>query len=65
MIYAGGFRLLLFSAILYAIGSVLFVLARREQGSTVFAGMEWLLLGVILIAAVIGVYSLASGSLSI
>src|SRR5215467_1857042 len=65
MIYAGGLRLLLFSAILYAIGSVLFVLARREQGSTVFAGMEWLLLGVILMAAVIGVYSLATGSLSI
>jgi arginine:ornithine antiporter/lysine permease len=65
IIYAGGLRLLLFSAILYAIGSVLFVLARREQGKTVFAGMEWLLLGVILVAAVIGVYSLASGSLSI
>jgi len=42
-----------------------FVLARREQGKTVFAGMEWLLLGVILVAAVIGVYSLTSGSLSI
>jgi arginine:ornithine antiporter / lysine permease len=65
MIYAGGLRLLLFSAILYAIGSALFVLARREQGKTVFAGMEWLLLGVILVAAVIGVYGLASGSLSI
>jgi arginine:ornithine antiporter / lysine permease len=30
MIYAGGLRLLLFSAILYAIGSVLFLFARRE-----------------------------------
>jgi arginine:ornithine antiporter / lysine permease len=65
MIYAGGLRLLLFSAILYAIGSVLFVLARHEQGKTVFTGMEWLLLGVIIVAALIGVYGLASGSLSI
>jgi arginine:ornithine antiporter/lysine permease len=55
----------LFAAILYAIGSVFFMLARQEQGKTVFAGMEWVLLGVILVAALIGVYSLASGSLSI
>ena len=65
MIYAGGLKLLLLSAILYTLGSFLFTLARREQKETAFAAVEWPVFGAIVVAAVIGVYGLASGSLSI
>jgi arginine:ornithine antiporter / lysine permease len=65
MIYAGGFRLLLLSAILYCAGSVLFVMARREQRQAVFSGVEWPIMGAIIIAAAIGVCALIRGSLAI
>jgi arginine:ornithine antiporter/lysine permease len=51
MIYAGGLKLLLLSAILYALGSILFVLARREQQENTFASAEWLIFAVVVIAA--------------
>jgi arginine:ornithine antiporter/lysine permease len=65
MIYAGGTKFLLLSALLYAPGSLLFVLARREQGKAVFTTAEALLFGAVVVAALIGVYGLASGSISI
>lgn len=65
MIYAAGLKLLLLSAILYTIGSILFVLARREQQENTFTSAEWLIFGVVVIAAIIGVCGLISGSLTI
>ena len=65
MIYAGGAKFLLLSALLYAPGSLLFVLARREQGKAVFTMPEALLFGAIVVAAVAGIYALASGWISI
>jgi arginine:ornithine antiporter/lysine permease len=65
MIYAGGAKFLLLSAILYAPGTALFVIARREQKKTVFTFVEWLLFGVILVSAAVGLYSLAAGTISV
>ena len=65
MIYAGGLKLLLLSAILYTLGTILFVLARREQKETTFASLEWPVFAVIVLAAIIGVCGLVSGSLTI
>ena len=65
MIYAGGAKFLLLSALLYAPGTALFVIARREQKKVTFTPVEWLLFGAILIAAAIALYSLAAGTLSI
>ena len=65
MIYAGGAKFLLLSALLYAPGTALFILARREQKKTAFTLVEGLLFGVILIAAAVGLYSLATGTISI
>lgn len=65
MIYAGGTKFLLLSALLYAPGTVLFVLARREQGKTIFTPAEMLLFGVLVVAALAGIYGLASGWISI
>jgi arginine:ornithine antiporter/lysine permease len=65
MIYAGGAKFLLLSALLYAPGTALFIIARCEQRKTVFTLVEWLLFGVILVAAAVGLYSLAAGTISI
>ena len=65
MIYAGGTKILLLSALLHAPGTALFIIARREQKKTVFTLVEWLLFGAILIAAAVGLYILAAGIISV
>jgi arginine:ornithine antiporter/lysine permease len=65
MIYAGGAKFLLFSALLYAPGTALFIIARREQNKTAFTRVEGLLFGAILVAAAVGLYSLMTGIISI
>jgi arginine:ornithine antiporter/lysine permease len=65
MIYAGGAKFLLLSALLYAPGTALFIIARREQKKTAFTLVEALPFGVILVAAGAGLYSLATGAISI
>jgi arginine:ornithine antiporter / lysine permease len=65
MIYAGGAKFVLLSAILYAPGTVLFFLARREQGKPVFTSAEWALFAAIIIGAALGVYGLSTGAISI
>jgi arginine:ornithine antiporter/lysine permease len=65
MIYAGGAKFLLLSALLYAPGTVLFIIARREQRKTVFTLVEQLLFCAIVVAAAVGLYSLAAGIISV
>jgi arginine:ornithine antiporter/lysine permease len=66
MIYAGGLKFILLSAILFAPGTVLYYIARREQGLAVFnKTSDWVTFGVIVVAAVYGVYGLATGAISI
>jgi arginine:ornithine antiporter/lysine permease len=65
MLYAGGAKFILLSALLYAPGTILFIIAKREQGKTVFTPVEWLIFGVVIVAAITGLYSLATGAISI
>jgi arginine:ornithine antiporter/lysine permease len=65
MLYAGGAKFLLLSALLYAPGTILFVLARREQRASVFARLEWPLFAIVAIAAAVGVCGLAVGAISV
>jgi arginine:ornithine antiporter/lysine permease len=66
MIYAGGLKFILLSAVLFAPGTVLYFIARREQGLPVFnKTSDWVTFGVILAAGVYGVYGLATGAISI
>ena len=65
MILAGGLKFLLLSALLYAPGTLLYVWARREQGRRVFATFDWVLVAVIVGAAVFGIYGLVSGTITI
>ena len=65
MIYAGGPKFLLLSAILYAPGTLLFFLARRERKETVFKPLEAAMFAALAIAACVGIYALAVGTISI
>ena len=63
--YAGGMKFLVLSALIYAPGPVLSLLARREQKETVFTSMERLVFGLVVVAALSGVYGLLSGSITV
>ncbi|MHC4055198.1 basic amino acid/polyamine antiporter [Bradyrhizobium sp. 25ACV] len=65
MIYAGGPKFLLLSSILYAPGTLLFLMAKRERKESTFTRTEAILFAAVAIAAGGGVYGLAVGALSI
>ena len=65
MIYAGGPKFLLLSSILYAPGTLLFFLAKRERKEATFTPLEAVLFAAIAIAACAGIYSLATRAISI
>ena len=65
MIYAGGLKFLLLSSILYAPGTLLFFLAKRERKVATFRPFEAGMFAAITIAACAGVYALAIGAIAI
>jgi arginine:ornithine antiporter/lysine permease len=65
MIYAGGLKFFLLSALIYAPGTILFFRARREQKATLFTLPEVLVFSGVVVAALIGLYALIAGRISI
>jgi arginine:ornithine antiporter / lysine permease len=65
MIYAGGLKFVLLSAVLYAPGTLLYIWTRREQNETVFSRSDWIIFIVAIVGAVFGIYGLATGSITI
>ena len=65
LIYAAGVDKLLLSCILYAPAAALYFKARRERGLRVFRPAESVLFGVIVLGAIAGVVSLATGAIEI
>jgi arginine/ornithine antiporter len=67
MIYAGGLTLLLLTSVFYFVGSVFFVMARREANTTipVFTTAERFLFLFIVACSIASVVLLATGSVSI
>ncbi|MFD7873475.1 hypothetical protein ACFV5G_04985, partial [Streptomyces sp. NPDC059766] len=65
LLYAAGPRFLLFSFIVYAPATALFVMARREQGRRLFSGRELVVLAVSVVGAVVGIVALALGWISL
>jgi arginine:ornithine antiporter / lysine permease len=65
LLYAAGTKYLLVSFIIYAPGTILFVMARREQGRKLFSPVELVILAVSVIGAVIGVIALIAGWITI
>ena len=65
LLFAAGLRFILLSFIIYAPASVLFVMARREQGRRLFSPVEFVILAVSIAGAVAGIVALAAGWISI
>lgn len=56
---------MLVSFVIYAPGTILFVMARREQGRKLFNPAEALILAVAVILAVVGVVAIVAGWIEI
>ena len=66
LIYAGGMKFVLLSAVLYGPGTLLYFWTRREQNMPVFTKKsDWVIFIVAVAGAVLGVYGLASGTITI
>jgi arginine:ornithine antiporter/lysine permease len=65
MLLAGGAKFLLLAALLYAPGTALYAVARREQGAALFAARERLLFVALGMAAVAALAALSTGALRI
>ncbi len=65
LLYAGGTKYLLLSALLYAPGAILFAKAKHELGKPVFSAVEKLVFAAVVIGALVAAYGLYNGFLSI
>jgi len=65
LLYAGGLKYLLLSALLYAPGVILFARAKHEQGQALFTPWEKLIFAAVLAGAALAAYGLYSGLLSL
>ena len=65
MLVAGGLKFVLLSCIIFAPGTLLFIVARREQGRQIFTTAEIALFVAVLLGAAIGIYGLVTGLITI
>jgi arginine:ornithine antiporter/lysine permease len=65
LLYAAGLRFVLLSFIVYAPATILFVIARREQGRRPFSSGELVICAVSITGAVMGVIALSLGWISL
>jgi arginine:ornithine antiporter / lysine permease len=65
LLFAAGTKFILLSFIIYAPGTILFVMSRREQGRKLFSPIELVILVVSIAGAVIGVVALVAGWVTI
>ena len=65
LIYAGGLKYLLLSALLYAPGVILFAKAKRELGKPIFTNVEKLIFAAVVIGALVAAYGLYDGFLTL
>jgi arginine:ornithine antiporter / lysine permease len=65
LLFAAGTEYMLVSFVIYAPGTILFVMARREQGRRLFDKGELVILAVSCILAAIGIVGLVNGSITI
>jgi arginine:ornithine antiporter/lysine permease len=61
LLFAGGAKFLMMSALLYAPGTVLFIVARRERGLPVFLRAEWIIFAVAVCGALAALLGLITG----
>lgn len=65
LLYAGGVKYLLLSALLYAPGAILFAKAKHELGQPVFTPVEKLIFAAVVIGTLVAAYGLYDGFLTL
>lgn len=65
MLYAGGMKYMLLSAVIYGPGTLLYIMAKREQQEKLFTPAEMGLFVIVMAAAVVAIYSIAAGIITI
>ena len=65
LLYAAGLKYLLLSALLYAPGAAVYLIAKKQRAERAFTGREWMLLGALCLLALVSAYMLATGQLSL
>jgi arginine:ornithine antiporter/lysine permease len=65
LLYAAGPKYMLLSFVIYAPGTVLFVMARREQGRALFSSREVVILVVSVVGAIVGLVALVAGWITV
>jgi arginine:ornithine antiporter/lysine permease len=65
LLFAAGTKFILLSFVIYAPATILFVMARREQGRKLFSTTELIIFAVSIAGAVLGVVALAAGWITI
>jgi arginine:ornithine antiporter/lysine permease len=65
LLFAAGPKYMLLSLVIYAPGTIFFVMARREQRRVLFSPREYLILAVSLAGALLGIVALAAGWITI
>jgi arginine:ornithine antiporter / lysine permease len=65
LVFAGGTKFLVLSFLIYAPGTLLYLMTRREQGKQVFTTAEWVVFGVFVVGAGYALYGLITGNLTI
>lgn len=65
LLYAAGVKYLLLSALLYAPGAIVYFIAKKQRAERAFKSWELAILALLVVLAILGVYLLASGRLSL
>lgn len=65
LLFAAGMKFMLLGFIIYAPGTLLYFMTRREQHKQVFSPAEWVLFGVAVVGCVVGIHGLATGYVTI
>ena len=65
LLYAAGLKYLLLSALLYAPGAALYLLAKKQRGQRAFTPFEWIVLALLLLLALVAAYLLSVGRLGL
>jgi arginine:ornithine antiporter / lysine permease len=65
LLFAAGMKFMLLGFIIYAPGTALYFLTRREQQKQVFTPAEWVLFAVAVVGAIVGIHGLITGYITI
>lgn len=65
LLFAAGMKFLLLGFIIYAPGTILYLITRRELGKQLFSPAEWILFGVSVAGCIFGLHGLLTGYITV